>query len=28
MSREGWTKFAKDEKTGLWNIDQAHSVAV
>jgi predicted AlkP superfamily phosphohydrolase/phosphomutase len=28
MIREGWTKFVKDEKTGLWNIDQAHSVAV
>lgn len=26
MIGEGWTKFVKDEKTGFWNIDRAHSV--
>jgi predicted AlkP superfamily phosphohydrolase/phosphomutase len=24
----GWTKFVKDQETGLWNLDTKHSVAV
>jgi predicted AlkP superfamily phosphohydrolase/phosphomutase len=28
LLQAGWTKFVKDQKTGLWNLDPAHSVAV
>jgi len=27
MMREGWTSYAKNEKTGRWSLDPAHSVA-